>query len=158
MSGWTATVTNTSTDDHGVPSVAVSWGDGTAPTTSAPFTHTYARTGTFTITLTATDSIGQRGTATASVTTSYGSITGTVSKSVAAGGGPLGGATITVKQGTTIVTIVVSNATTGVYNIPNLKPGTYNLYVSKTGYTFTTPIPVTVGVGATSQNISALTP
>jgi PKD repeat protein len=58
-SGLSVTVTSTSTDDHGINSYAWSWGDSTAGGTGATATHTYTTSGTYTVMLTVTDTIGQ---------------------------------------------------------------------------------------------------
>lgn len=59
--GLTCTFTSTSTDDHGINFISWNFGDGTTGSGS-PITHTYASGSTYTVTLTATDTIGQTGT------------------------------------------------------------------------------------------------
>ena len=56
--GRTCTFTSTSTDDTGIVSYAWSTGDGAAEGTRAEHTHTYARAGTYTVTLVVRDEHG----------------------------------------------------------------------------------------------------
>jgi PKD repeat protein len=62
MSWMTATVISTSTDDKGIVTTAWDFGDGASASTVTA-THKYSVPGTYTITLTVTDTIGQTGTA-----------------------------------------------------------------------------------------------
>ena len=67
-------------------------------------------------------------------------------------------AKVVVKKGTRIVKTVYTSAT-GTFSATNLKPGTYTLTVTKTGYTFTVPAEtVTVGPSELAVDIDALTP
>jgi PKD repeat protein len=70
--GRVCAMTNTTTDDGGIPSgirgYLWDWGDATATSTSTNPSHTYAAAGTYTITLTATDVWGRVSTTTRSVT------------------------------------------------------------------------------------------
>lgn len=64
--GLTCTFTSTSTDDAGITSTQWNLGDGTTRS-GTPVTHTYAAGGTYTVTLTVTDTINQTGTKSESV-------------------------------------------------------------------------------------------
>jgi PKD repeat protein len=60
VSGFTVNVDgSTSTDDHGIASYSWNWGDGSPADAGVLATHTYAQSGTYTIALTVTDTVGQ---------------------------------------------------------------------------------------------------
>jgi len=158
---WIATVTDTSTDDNGVRQVTVNWGDGsmlssdsTAP--FGPFTRTYANAGTYTITHKAIDTIGQSRSTTCSVSPAYFSIAGTVKNTL--GTANLASANVTLKKsGVTVKTVYTSS--TGTFTAGSLKPGTYTLEVTKSGYTFTVPAAtITIGPSSAGNTINSLTP
>ncbi len=72
-------------------------------------------------------------------------------------GNPLAGATVTIKKGTTTVGLAYSLQNGGV-TIGNLKPGTYTVIVTRSGYTFTVPAAaITVGPSSSGNVITALT-
>jgi serine protease len=74
VSGTTATFTDSSSDSGGtMTSHAWNFGDGTTSTATNP-THTYASAGTYSVTETVTDNIGQTASKTASVSTNAGGV------------------------------------------------------------------------------------
>ena len=156
---WTMTLTDTSTDDHGVSQKIVTWGDGTK-STAPPFTHSYTNSGGYVITHKVIDNIGQQSSEIACTTAPNVAtalpftIGGTLYKSD--GTTVVGGATVTFRLGTTVVKTVYS-AANGTYSGTSLKPGTYTLSVSKSGYAFPTT-PVVVGPTTTTTNINATYP
>ena len=160
---WIANITDSSTDDIGIKQVTVNWGDGSGISSDTtlpfgPFSRTYSNAGTYTITHKAIDTIGQSNTRTCTATPAYFTISGTVRRSVAGGGAVVPSATVTVKQGTTLVRTVYT-ASNGTFSIGTLKPGTYTLTVTKSGYTFTVPAAtITVGPSNAGNVINALTP
>ena len=161
---WIATVTDTSTDDKngGLPKqVTVNWGDGsmlsndtTAP--FGPFTRTYANAGTYTITHKAIDTIGQASSTTCSVSPAYFSIAGTVKNTL--GTANLASANVKLKKNGVVVKTVYTTST-GTFSAGSLKPGTYTLEVTKSGYTFTVPAAtITIGPSSAGNTINSLTP
>ena len=159
---WTASCTNSSTDDHGIQLASINWGDGTVVTNitglgPGPFVHTFLLPSNFTITLTAVDTSGQSSSAVIGTTTAgsfnFYSISGKAFK--AGGVVPLSAAQIQVKKGVVLVKSM-NTAADGSYSTGNMKPGTYTLTISKTGYTFASPtLTVTIPPTATSQNFTA---
>lgn len=164
---WNMGVTDTSTDDgpdgdmlpgDGSMQIVVDWGDGTAKDYTVPYSHVYSKTGTFPVTLKATDSKLQTSTytCTTSATPAYFTIDGTVKKSVAAGGANIASATVQLLNGTTNAVIKsVLTGTGGTFSLGTLKPGIYKLKFVKSGYVFPAPgTPVTnpaITVGPTSS-------
>jgi len=67
--GLTVSLSNNSSDDNGVVSSSWSFGDGTSSSATNP-SHTYTQEGSYTITLTVTDTAGQTGSTAQSVTVS----------------------------------------------------------------------------------------
>ncbi len=160
---WIETVTDTSTDDGALKQVTVNWGDGTIlsnDTTApfGPFTHTYARPGTFTLTHKAVDTTGQQSTETCTATPAYFSISGTVKNKL--GTANLPSATVTVKKAATgAVVKTVYTAANGTFSAGSLKPGSYTLTVTKVGYTFAVPAAtITVGPSSAGNTINATAP
>ncbi len=166
---WLASLTDGSTDTNGVRQVTVNWGDGTALSsaidTTAPysligtvFPHTYLIPGTFTIKQTAYDTIGQTNVRSCPVTLSYFTISGGVFRSD--GTTPVASATVTIRKGLTLAKTVVTNSS-GLYTAGFLKPGTYTVTVTKTGYNFGAApqrTGIVIGPNATVTNINAVTP
>jgi len=153
---WTATVTNTSTAG-GAPirSVAIFWGDGSAISQDktpadgfGPFNHLFrlpkASPG-YQPKIKTTDDRGRSTTKTLTCTPeaapAYFTIDGTVQSNVAA---PIALARVQLFQGTKLIRAAYSNST-GAFVLGNLKPGSYTVAVTKTGFTF--PGPIAVGVG-----------
>jgi hypothetical protein len=156
---WGLIVTDASTDDNGIIQVTVNWGDGTVISSDAsapfgPFTHTFLNKGTYTVTHKAIDSIGQQATSSCLVSPAYFTISGTVRAPL---GSTLAGAIVTVKKGVLTVGTAVS-LSNGTFSVGNLKPGTYTLTVTRTGYTFTVPAAtLAVGPSSAGNTITALT-
>jgi len=162
---WTATVTDASSDDKngGLPKqVTVLFGDASmlANDTTAPFgpfTHAYTKAGTFTITHKAIDSIGQSATdASCTASPAYFSISGTVKNKL--GTAALAYAIVAVKKaGVTVKTAYTSK--TGAFTAAALKPGTYTLAVTKSGYTFANPAAtIVIGPSSAGTIINATAP
>ncbi len=141
---WVATLTDGSTDANGVRQVAVNWGDGGAISsvidTTAPysligtlFTRTYLNAASVTIKQTAYDTIGQKNLRQCPpVVLAYFSLAGSVNR---LNGAPVSGATVRIMKGAATVRIVYTNSL-GNYTVGTLKPGTYNVTVTKAGLTF----------------------
>lgn len=161
---WTETLTDASTDDNGVVKVTVSWGDGSVLATDStppfgPFTRTYtnvppASPGYYTITQTAIDAIGQKSVRTCTAAPAYFTLGGTVRSRT---GANLPSATVTARMGTTTRT-AYTNAS-GAFSIGSLKPGTWTLTVTKSGYTFAIPAAtIVLGPSSAGNVISATAP
>jgi len=161
---WTMTVLDTSTDTDatGVQAVNVEWGDSSARSLGSPgalFSHTYVMPGTYTVTQKAIDSAQKASapvTCPSPATPTYFTISGTVRKRD--GTTALPSAIVTVLKGTTAVKTVYT-ASNGTFSAGSLKPGTYALRVTKSGYTFATPAAtITVGPSSTGIDIRATRP
>ena len=132
ISLYTVSLTDTSTDDAAFPAnaITVTWGDGTSSTGNAGGTisHTYATAGTFNIMYTVRDAGGLFDSTTTTVTVPQKfSITVNLSPAL------LSNATFILKQNG--VTKATGAGTTS-YVFPNLNPGTFQVQMSKSGYTF----------------------
>jgi hypothetical protein len=170
---WTMNVLDSSSDDAGdgdtLPGdgnaslqIVIDWGDGsvrTFTTQGASVNHLYTRTGTFVVSQKAIDSKLRIATRVCpvSATPAYFAIGGTVKNSAATVNLPA--ATVQVKKGSLIVktlyTAVDGTFTTGL----TLKPGTYDLVVMKSGYTFAVPAAtLIVGPSSTTNVILATAP
>ena len=158
---WTLTINDASTDDHAIARETVNWGDGSMLTVDesdpfGPFTHTFANAGTYTVIQRVTDSVGQSSERTCSVSPAAFTLGGHVYRSDGTTPVPL--ATVQLKVGTVVKRTVFTNAS-GAWNVANLKPGTYTVSVSKTGYTFGNPAPsIPVGPGSSGNDIQATVP
>lgn len=170
---WTMNVLDSSSDDAGdgdtLPPdgnaslrIVIDWGDGslkTFTTQGASVNHLYTKTGTFVVTHKAIDSKLQTVTRTCpvSATPGYFTIGGTVKNSGATVN--LAAATVRIKKGTLIVKTVYT-AADGTFSTGNtLKPGTYDLVVTKSGYTFQVPAAtLIIGPSSTTNLILALAP
>jgi PKD repeat protein len=131
---WSVSITDQSTDpDNNLSRVHVNWGDGLSQyiTLGGTVTHTYTNHGSYTITLTAQDSAGAKSSISQSVSFSRFKITGTVTSS----GNPVAGASVKLYLGNTLLKSTTS-LSNGSFSFSYLKPGTYTIKTSKTGYTF----------------------
>jgi hypothetical protein len=72
-------------------------------------------------------------------------------------GSPIAGAVVSVKKG--VLTVGGgSSLSNGTFSIGNLKPGTYTLVVTRSGYTFTVPAAtIVVGPSSSGNIVTALT-
>ena len=172
---WTMTVTDTSTDDgpdgDALPGdgesslkLTVSWGDSStnslATGAGAVFSHVYANPGSYTVTETVTDSRLQSAPAPATcvATAAYFTISGTVKNRL--GTLALSSANVQLQNASgTPLRSVLTNAS-GQFSFGSLRPATYRLRVTRTGYTFANPAwgPTAVGPDATGITIYAITP
>jgi hypothetical protein len=159
---WTETVTDTSTDDHGIAQVTVNWGDGTMISSDrtppfGPFTHVFLIPGNFTLTHKAIDTVGQQASETCTANPAYFTVGGTVYRSN--GTTPVGSAMVQIrKAGTTSILRTTYTNSLGVFSIGSLKPANYELLVTRSGYTFAVPAAsATVGPNA-NVTILALSP
>jgi hypothetical protein len=156
-----ATVTDASTDDHGVVQVTVNWGDNSVIANDTtppfgPFSRTYAAAGTYTIAHRAIDTIGQQTIdSSCVVTTTTFSIGGTVRRSD--GVTPVGGATVTIKRGAVTMRTLVT-AANGTYLAAGFRPGAYTVEAKRTGYLFPAPTPIALGPDRLAIDIQSLTP
>jgi hypothetical protein len=147
---WTMQFQDASSDENmATLQVVVDWGDASAKSNVTPggtASKVYGKVGTFAVVQKDTDNKPQSASnACGTATPAYFAINGTVFTPGGTTG--LGGARITLfKNG--IAQTAVTSATNGTYNFPNLRPATYTLTVSRSGYTFPTSTligPVTVG-------------
>jgi hypothetical protein len=143
-------------DGNSTLRISVDWGDLTTKSFGSQggsFSHTYTKTGTFTVTHTATDSRNQTGSEMCGpATPHYFTISGTVRNHA---GAPLAGAAVTVKIGTTVVK-TVTTASNGTFTTgATMKPASYTLTVTKSGYTFPVTGPQAVGPDWTGIIITA---
>ena len=154
---WTMLVTDASTDTVGTPHVVVNFGDGTSSAVAAggTITRVYTRTGTFPVTITATDVGGLSSSfPCATAVTSYFSLGGKVLRDPSpAPAVPIPGATVTLwKRGTFIKS--VTSGVNGSFSFGSLKPGGYTITAAKTGYVFGNTVERNVGPSQTDANIS----
>jgi len=144
---WSASLTDSSTDDNAVSKVTVTWGDGSLLAMGGAgtvFTHTYRGPGTYRLVQKALDTIGQQSTRTCFVTVSYFTIGGTVNEND--GTTPVASAKVTVTNNTTnLVAKTVYTAGDGSFSAGSLRPDSYTLTVTASGFTFPATGPITVG-------------
>lgn len=157
---WTLTITDSSTDDNGLARETVNWGDGSMLTVDesvpfGPYVHTYGTKGTWTATHRVTDTIGQSDQKTCVVSPAPFTISGTVFQSN--GTTVVPAATVQLKIGT-VVKRTVSTNSLGVFSVGNLKPATYTVTVTKSGYTFGAPASIQVGPSSAGNVINAVNP
>ena len=155
---WTYTVVDSSTDDNGISLVTINWGDGTVVSNGGQgqtFNHNFLNAGTFTVTHKVLDSIGQQNIHLCYANPSYFTISGAVYKSDHIA--PIASATVKLQMGTFIRTVYT--ASNGTFTVGTLKPGIYNVTVTKSGYTFAVPAAtITVGPSSAGNNIYAIAP
>ncbi len=169
---WTMSVVDATTDDgsdadilpgdgDSTVNVNVNWGDGSTRSFGAvgtTFTHLYALPGTYSITHSAIDAKLQASSQTSPTlaTPAYFVISGTVYRSN--GSTPVPSALVTVRKAGTAAKSVYT-AANGTFSAGSLKPGTYTLTITKTGYTFANPAAtITVGPSGTNTIIKSITP
>lgn len=155
---WTLTITDASTDDNAITQEVVTWGDGGLVTNDivppfGPFVHTYTYPGTFNVTHKVYDSRGQSASKSCVVTSTYFSLAGVVRKSDGVTGVP--SATVTLISGSSTRTAYTGSD--GTFSVINLKPGTWTVYVSKTGYTFNS-VQIQIGPSLSDFSINASSP
>lgn len=177
---WTASFTDSSSDDNGVSQVTVNWGDGSLLGVGGKgtvFSHAYGGPGTYTMTHTALDTIGQQKVELCTVTLKYFTISGTVnatitaatdSTSCTAAGGTWNGSTCTIAVASATVTMTgaatgairtVYTAVNGMFSAGSLRPDTYTLTVANPMSTFTSPAAViTVGPSSVGNTIPGTQP
>jgi hypothetical protein len=141
---WTMQVTDNSFDPNDANldnlQVIVDWGDlgakSAVPRLARPqiVTKVYNRPGTFPVTAKALDIQGLSSTYTCPqpATPTYFAITGAVTTGQ---GSPISGARVTLARGSVAIASKLT-AVDGTYAFPDLKPGTYAISVTKTGYGF----------------------
>jgi hypothetical protein len=141
---WTLQLVDGSTDAPSPPPhIVIDWGDGTRSSVVAGGTisKVYTRIGSFPVTVTASDTLGQSNTASCGTATpAYFTIGGTVRS---AGGAALPGALVTLKKRATNGSFVnfasAVTSATGVYSFGNIKPARYSITATKPGYVFGPP-------------------
>jgi PKD repeat protein len=150
---WTMSVKDNSTDVGDTTPLLkaiVDW-DDSSTSIGAPggtLIHKYYSPGTYTVTLTAIDTVlnADTDTCTAVVADTF-SISGTVKTPL--GAAPLGGASVIIRKGARVVKVVKTSTaalTLGQFEATSLRPGTYKVQVRKYRYTFAVPgATVTVG-------------
>ena len=169
---WTATVVDTSTDTDVTPvqTVTVDWGDKTAKSVGGPgatLVHKYSTVPTapatsYQLMLTAIDT-ALKASAPVTLTCSPGPVAPayfSIGGKVVAKNGTtaLATAVVAVKRGTATIKTVYT-ATNGTFTVGSLKPDTYTLTVTKSGYTFAVPAAtITVGPSSTDVLIKATGP
>lgn len=155
---WTFQIVDSSTDDHGISLVSINWGDGTLVSNGGQgqtFNHTFLNAGSYTIRHKVVDNIGQQNTRQCFATPAYFTISGTVFKSDHVT--PVPTAMVRLQMGTT--NRIVYTASNGTFTVGTLKPGTYTVTVTKSGYTFAVPAAtITVGPSSSGNNIYAIAP
>jgi hypothetical protein len=141
VSGYTVSGTYSVSGGIAPYTVTGKWGDGTVSALSGgTFSHTYVSAGTYTVNVTAIDS-GVNGsnktsstqTQVVTISAAASSISGTVTK--ADGTTPLASAVVLIKGTSSFVQVTKAD---GTYTQGSLKPGTYTVTVTKSGYTFPT--------------------
>jgi hypothetical protein len=157
VSSYTVSLTDTSTDDKEFPAnaVTVRWGDGTSSTGDAGsvFEHTYSADRTYKIVYTVVDADGlKRGITTKVLMPERFSIVVNLSPAI------LNKATFYLKKNGVLKSRVTRTTS---YTFPNLKPGTYQVKINKTGYAFDGDAvtegnqnPLTVVVGSSDQTVT----
>lgn len=159
---WTMQLVDGSTDaPNPPPHVVVTWGDGTSSSVVAGGTisKVYTRIGSFPVTQTATDNNGQSNTRTCGTATpAYFTIGGTVRTS---GGTVIPSALVTLRKraanGTYVTIASMLTSLAGTYSFGSIKPASYSITVTKTGFVFDTAPPFSVGPNAT-VNLGASAP
>lgn len=160
---WTMTVQDTSTDGDSTPvrTTVVDWGDKSTRSVGGAgtqFTHVNVIPGDFTVTLRAIDSalnISAPVECSMHATPSYFTISGKVTKHD--GTTAVASAVVAIKKGTRTIKNVFTSSN-GLFSAGGLKPDTYTLVVTKSGYVFPAVAPITVGPSSANNNVAATTP
>ncbi len=141
---WTLSIDGTVptkvTDDHGIKQEVVNWGDGSLISNDITppfglFTHLYTKSGSFSAKITVVDTIGQGAAYSCLAMPTYFTVSGHVYQSD--GSTPLPSAKVLLLNGAVIVKTVYTDSA-GKYTAGNLKPGTYTVMVTRSGYSFGT--------------------
>jgi hypothetical protein len=162
VSLYTATVNYSLSGGVAPYTVKATWGDGTVVTTSGvtaganAVSHAYKNSGSYPVTITATDS----GVNNKNVTTSYANASVTIVQSTATVSGRvtkndgttgIGSASVTLKLNGVAKKLVYTDAS-GNFTITNVAPGVYIVTAAKSGYTF----PTSPTVDASSSSVSGV--
>lgn len=143
-------------DGDATTRVTVDWGDGSARATitvGGTRSYTYKSAGTFTVSETAVDSKAQSASASCATqaTPAYFYIAGTV---LDGNGAPVSRATVRVRQGRIVVRTLLTGPD-GTYTTGGtLKPGTYTIEASKTGWVFANNRTATIGPSSDGNTIT----
>lgn len=159
---WTMQVVDTTNTVGLAPPIQVveDWGDGSTKTITIPgatSTHTYGRTGTFTVTERVNDARLQTSSYVCPTlaTPAYFTISGHVYRSN--GTTAVSGAVVQIRLGATLVKTLYTDATGAFTSGAILKPGAYTITVVKTGYVFAS-YPLAIGPSALAVAINATSP
>ncbi len=154
---WTMQVVDASTGGVAPLRISVDWGDGGVRSfgaAGATFNRTYVVPGAFPVTVRATDSrpVSDDFTCATTATPAYFAISGSVKK--ADNTTPFGGVAVTLKKSGVSVKSVTTG-TNGAYNLGSLKPGTYTVSFTRSGYTFPVLGPYTIGPSVNTADVKA---
>ena len=155
LNKWMVMLTDSSTGT-GPLNVVVDWGDGSLRSVGAAlgvYNHTYGLPGTYTVSHKVIDNKTQAASDTCGpYTFGYYTISGTVKDN---GGTPLASATVVLSDPANWFSKTVYTSSMGTFSFGGLRPSTYTLSTSKTGYTFPAPLSETVGPMQSGIVISA---
>jgi hypothetical protein len=154
VSGYGVTANYTLSGGNAPYTVKTTWGDGNTETATGvsagankTVTHSYLNSGTYTVTITATDTVVNGSFATTNsknthvtIVQSVSTVSGLVTRP---SGTPVGSASVNLKLNG-VTKKLVYTATNGTYTITGVAPGTYTLTAAKSGLTFATSPTVVV--------------
>jgi hypothetical protein len=154
--GFTSTVGWTVSGGVAPYTIRANWGDGqintisSAPAGAGSLGHTYVTAGTYTVTVSATDTgVGGSNMTTAVKNAKVMIASVTVSGLVTnATGSVLSNVSMTLSGAKTYL---ATTDATGNYTFPNVSPGTYTMTAVKTGYTFNVPAATGIAVDGTTN-------